>query len=108
MASHTLCGTRQVPRLPLGAPVQHAEWMLGTVTSREPEVLTAAEVAELLQLNVDYVRRLSRQGVIPAPRIPGGRAFRYFRDEVLDWLRDQPRPGPGDVDDGELIRPSEG
>jgi len=53
-------------------------------------VLTAAEVAELLRLNVDYVRLLSRQGVLPAHRVPGGRAFRYFRDEVLAWLREQP------------------
>jgi excisionase family DNA binding protein len=54
-----------------------------------PEVLDAAQVAELLGLNVDYVRRLSRQGVLPAKRLPGGRTFRYFKDEVLDWLRQQ-------------------
>lgn len=54
-----------------------------------PEVLDAGQVAELLGLNVDYVRRLSRQGVLPAKRLPGGRTFRYFKDEVLDWLRQQ-------------------
>lgn len=52
-------------------------------------VLTAAEVAEL-RLHVDYVRLLSREGVLPAHRVPGGRAYRFFRDEMLAWLREQP------------------
>jgi hypothetical protein len=51
----------------------------------DSQVLTAVQVAELLRLNVDYVRLLSRRGVLP-----GGRAFRYFRNEVLAWLREQP------------------
>jgi excisionase family DNA binding protein len=60
-----------------------------------PPVLDAAQVAQLLQLNIDYVRKLSREGVLPAHKLPGGRTFRYFREEVLDWLRDQP-VGAGD------------
>lgn len=55
-----------------------------------PMVLDAAQVARLLNLNLDYVRKLSREGVLPAHRLPGGRTFRYFKDEVLDWLRAQP------------------
>lgn len=55
-----------------------------------PPVLDAGQVARLLNLNIDYVRKLSRQGVLPAHRLPGGRTFRYFKDEVLDWLREQP------------------
>lgn len=55
-----------------------------------PPVLDAGQVARLLNLNIDYVRKLSRKGVLPAHRLPGGRTFRYFKDEVLDWLRDQP------------------
>jgi excisionase family DNA binding protein len=55
-----------------------------------PPVLDAGQVARLLGLNIDYVRRLSREGVIPAHRIPGGRSFRYLKDEILDWLRAQP------------------
>lgn len=65
-----------------------------------PEVLDAAQVAELLGLNVDYVRRLSRQGVLPAKRLPGGRTFRYFKDEVLDWLREQTVEPDADADAG--------
>jgi excisionase family DNA binding protein len=55
-----------------------------------PTILDAAQVARLLSLNIDYVRKLSREGVLPAHRLPHGRTFRYFRDEILDWLRDQP------------------
>lgn len=62
-----------------------------------PPVLDAGQVARLLNLNIDYVRKLSRQGVLPAHRLPGGRAFRYFKDEVLDWLREQPAHNPEDV-----------
>lgn len=62
-----------------------------------PPVLDAAQVARLLSLNIDYVRRLSREGVIPAHRLPGGRTFRYLKDEIIEWLRRQPvgnsRPG---------------
>jgi excisionase family DNA binding protein len=58
-----------------------------------PPVLDAQQVAQLLQLNIDYVRKLSREGVLPAHKLPGGRTFRYFKDEVLDWLRSQPAGG---------------
>jgi excisionase family DNA binding protein len=59
-----------------------------------PPVLDAAQVARLLNLNIDYVRKLSREGVLPAKRLPGGRTFRYFKDEILDWLRAQSVEAP--------------
>ncbi len=59
-----------------------------------PPVMDAAMVAELLGMNVDTVRRLSRQGVIPTHRVPGGRTFKYLRDEVIEWLREQPVHNP--------------
>ena len=49
-----------------------------------PPVLTTAQVAELLSMNVQEVRRLSRDGRIPSRRI--GKAYRYFRDEIVAWL----------------------
>ncbi len=61
-----------------------------------PPVLDAAMVAELLGMNIDTVRRLSRQEVLPAHRVPGGRSFKYLRDEVLDWLRAQPANNPAE------------
>lgn len=55
-----------------------------------PDILTAALVAEILDMNLDYVRKLSREGKIPAHKMPGGRAFRYFKDEIVSWLRGLP------------------
>lgn len=59
-----------------------------------PPVLDAAMVADLLGMNIDTVRRLSRDGVIPAHRVPGGRTFKYLKDEILEWLRAQPAHNP--------------
>jgi len=55
-----------------------------------PQVLDTAMVAEMLGMNVQVVRRMAREGSIPAYRLPGGRSFRFFRDEVLDWLKSHP------------------
>ena len=49
-----------------------------------PPVLTAAQVADLLAMNVQEVRRLARDGRIPARRL--GKAYRFFRDEIVAWL----------------------
>lgn len=62
----------QDPAVPLGADF--------------PPVLTAAMTAELLQVNVEYLRRMVREGRIPCHRFPGGREMRFLRDELLEWL----------------------
>lgn len=61
-----------------------------TGTKDYPQVLDTAMVAEMLGMNVQVVRRMAREGTIPAYRLPGGRSFRFFRDEVLDWLKSFP------------------
>lgn len=58
-----------------------------------PPVLDAAQVAHLLGYHIDYVRKLSREKVLPAHQLPGGRSYRYLKDELLEWLRDQPPHG---------------
>ena len=60
-----------------------------------PNVMDTALVAEMLGMNVQVVRRMAREGAIPAYRIPGGRSFRFFRDEVLDWLKGFPVQADG-------------
>lgn len=60
------------------------------MTTDYPPVLTTEQVSELLHMNIDTVRRLSREGVLPSHRIPGGRSFRYLTDEVLEWVRQLP------------------
>ena len=69
-----------------------------------PPVMDAAMVAELLMLDIDTIRRMSRNGALPAHRIPGGRAFRYLKDELLEWLRSQPANNP--ALDGALVEES--
>lgn len=55
-----------------------------------PQILDAAHVAELLGMNVQMVRKYAREGRIPAYRLPGGRTFKFFRDEVFEFLRSHP------------------
>ncbi len=55
-----------------------------------PPVLTAAMAAELLQVHVEYLRRLVREGKVPSHRFPGGRELRFLRDELIAWLAVQP------------------
>ena len=58
--------------------------------SRYPEILTTALAAELLHVHVEYLRRMVREGRIPAHRFPGGREIRFHRDELIAWVKAQP------------------
>ena len=49
-----------------------------------PPILTTHDVADMLSMNVQEVRRLVREGRLPARRI--GKAYRFFRDELVVWL----------------------
>lgn len=64
--------------------------MAGKSLDDYPDILTAALVAEMLDMNLDYVRKLSREETIPAHKLPGGRVFRYLKDEIVAWLRELP------------------
>jgi excisionase family DNA binding protein len=66
------------------------ESMAMSHTDDYPPILDAAQVAELLGMNVQMVRRYAREGRIPAYKLPGGRTFKFFRDEVFDFLREHP------------------
>jgi len=55
-----------------------------------PPILDTALAAELLSMNVDVVRRMARDGELPAYRLPGARAFRFFRDELIEHVRSFP------------------
>lgn len=59
-----------------------------------PPILDANDVAELLGMNVQMVRKYAREGRIPAYRLPGGRTFKFFRDEVFEFLRQHPVAEP--------------
>ena len=55
-----------------------------------PPILTTAMAADLLHVHVEYLRRMVREGRIPAHRFPGGREIRFHRDELIEWVRAQP------------------
>jgi excisionase family DNA binding protein len=49
------------------------------------QVMTASEVAELLQMPVSTVYHLARQGELPARRL--GRTWRFLRPRLEEMLR---------------------
>lgn len=65
-----------------------------------PPILDAAQVADLLGMNVQMVRRYAREGRLPAYKLPGGRTFKFFRDDVFEWLRAHPVIPEGEVEVG--------
>lgn len=58
--------------------------------SQFPPIMTTAQAAELLSVHVEYLRRMVREGRIPAHRFPGGREIRFVRDELIAWVAAQP------------------
>jgi excisionase family DNA binding protein len=48
-------------------------------------LLTARELAGLLDVSPETVLRWTRRGELPAVRLPGG-AIRYREDELDSWL----------------------
>ena len=59
-------------------------------TDDYPPILDAAQVAELLGMNVQMVRRYAREQRLPAYKLPGGRTFKFFRDEIYEFLKAHP------------------
>jgi excisionase family DNA binding protein len=49
-----------------------------------PEVMTVGDVAAYLRYTEEHVRRLARQGKIPAAK--PGRAWRFSRRQILQWI----------------------
>lgn len=49
------------------------------------DVMLAREVAELLRVPLSTVYDLARRGILPGHRV--GRAWRFIRCEIEDWLR---------------------
>jgi len=69
-----------------GAPAPSAT----SAPSSYPEILTTAMASEMLHVHVEYLRRMVREGRIPAHRFPEGREIRFLRDELLAWVKAQP------------------
>ncbi len=67
---------------------------------REPEVLTAAEAGELLQVDVEVVESLARDGELPGRRLGGH--WRFARGALLTWLGAPGASPPGAEDRSDL------
>ena len=66
-----------------------------------PPILDAAQVAELLGMNVQMVRRYARENRLPAYKLPGGRTFKFFRDEIYEFLKSHPAvPEEDEISEG--------
>jgi len=63
--------------------------------------LTVEQVADLLHVSTKTVFNMTRDGRLPARRLPGSRRYLYVRQEILDLL-DQTRSGPTDVEEAEV------
>ncbi len=59
------------------------------------EIITPAEVAELLRIHVKTVYKLAEKGLIPGKRI--GRSWRFYRGNILELVKRDQRKERGDV-----------
>jgi excisionase family DNA binding protein len=64
--------------------------------------ITLPQVAELLHVSEKTVFNMTRDGRLPARRLPGSRRYLYVRREILDLLdenrTDAPRGSPEPVE----------
>jgi excisionase family DNA binding protein len=73
------------------------EQALDSIRNRYPPILTTAQVAELLGLNVRTVMVMANDGRLPASRLPGSRKYHFVLEDVLATLarhRIQPEAAP--------------
>jgi len=59
--------------------------------------LTLEQVAELLHVSTKTVFNMTRDGRLPARRLPGSRRYLYVRQEILDLLDQHRTDAPGDA-----------
>jgi excisionase family DNA binding protein len=68
----------------------------------EPLLITAAELAALLNLSKRTLWRLRSAGDLPKP-VKLGNSVRWIRDEIKNWI-EAGRPSPQARDNGRLRR----
>jgi excisionase family DNA binding protein len=60
--------------------------------TEDTEVLTTEEAAELLRVSTKTILALARQGELPGEKV--GRAWRFLRAELLEYVRGRERSAP--------------
>jgi len=84
---HDPVWTKEVAGPPMPA---EAEWEVGRhsfLPVEAPEVLTPAQLAELLQVDEESVVELAEQGELPAKKL--GEEWRFSRTAILAWLGEE-------------------
>ncbi len=61
--------------------------------------LTLEQVAELLHVSTKTVFNMTRDGRLPARRLPGSRRYLYVRQEILDLLDQHRTDTPSDAEE---------
>ena len=69
------------------------------MTDPYPKILKTGQVAEILGLKPNTVRKAAREGTLPAYPLPDNRTYFYFEAEVLEWVRSR-SDGPSSPPDG--------
>jgi excisionase family DNA binding protein len=64
--------------------------MVESDQSSHPSVIDTAQVADLLRMNVQMVRKYAREGRLPAYQLPGSRVYRFIHSEIIDYIRAHP------------------
>lgn len=55
------------------------------MTPERPDLMTVKEAAEWLGLSAEHLRRLARQGKVPAVKA-GSRPWRFYLTDLQTWL----------------------
>ena len=64
----------------------------------DDKVIGVPEAAVILETSDQMVRRLARSGRVPAYRLPGGRAYKFFRKELQEHMAKNATPLNGEGD----------
>ena len=64
--------------------------MRGSKSNEVETLWTAEDVADFLNISLQYVYRLSREGTIPSMKI--GAALRFRQSDIESWIEARTRP----------------
>jgi excisionase family DNA binding protein len=84
-SEHSIPPDRRTSTEARKAAVDHAEAAMETL-------MTAEQVAERMQVTVEWVHGMAREGRMPALKL--GRYWRFDREDVENWLRERRHERP--------------
>jgi excisionase family DNA binding protein len=61
------------------------------MAAKQDSVMTIGELSKYLKISKSTLYKLAQEGKLPSQKI--GRHWRFHRDAVDTWLKQQPEPG---------------